>query len=67
MKSENVVLHGERAVLIDFGIACMLDDFEKMKKRVGSPGASSATHLGLCAFCVCMCVCCCQVVVVVVV
>mmetsp|Transcript_72379 Transcript_72379/g.172888 ORF Transcript_72379/g.172888 Transcript_72379/m.172888 type:complete len:663 (-) Transcript_72379:121-2109(-) len=38
VKAENVVLHGERAVLVDFGIACKLDDLESMKKRVGSPG-----------------------------
>lgn len=38
VKAENVVLHGERAVLIDFGIACNMDDGVAMKKRVGSPG-----------------------------
>eukprot|EP00434_Breviolum_minutum_P036855 symbB.v1.2.032670.t1/scaffold3952.1/size47578/2 len=38
VKAENVVLHGERAVLIDFGIACRVDDEVGMKKRVGSPG-----------------------------
>lgn len=38
VKAENVVLHGERAVLIDFGIACNMDDEVAMRKRVGSPG-----------------------------
>eukprot|EP00439_Symbiodinium_sp_Y106_P019201 s5470_g2.t1 len=38
VKAENVVLHGERAVLIDFGIACCIDDTEEMRRRVGSPG-----------------------------
>ncbi|CAE7941032.1 CPK1, partial [Symbiodinium sp. KB8] len=38
VKAENVVLHGERAVLIDFGIACCIDDKEEMRRRVGSPG-----------------------------
>ncbi|CAE7190030.1 CPK2 [Symbiodinium pilosum] len=38
VKAENVVLHGERAVLIDFGIACRMEEAEEMRRRVGSPG-----------------------------
>eukprot|EP00439_Symbiodinium_sp_Y106_P075448 s55_g14.t5 len=38
VKAENVVMHKEHAVLIDFGIAAYLDDQEAMCRPVGSPG-----------------------------
>lgn len=48
IKAESVLVkENGRAILADFGLACLLDDAEEMRQRVGSPGyAAPEVYVG---------------------